>query len=317
MKKSVEQLAARFNTKPDVIETALEEDGSFDGVFEAFDKDNHIFTSAELSKKLDNFAKDAIDKLGADGQQLPSNIYNLAKGNAFEKKEKSWAKKHGITQWDDIDDLQEKIIVQIEAKSGKADDEKDTEIVRLKKLVLDTEKEKTDAVDTARSEFHEELTQRDVTATLNSIQIDEEGEKLENQKSILNAVVKGEFTFEYIDGKTVPFKDKEMLKNKVGDPMSLEEVLNPFAEKYVNVKSVPEGGRGGSSTAETNTGIKGIKTSDDFYEYAEKEGIEEGTEKYLDLMVKFKTEHPEINKRATIIWLINIRFFMAISPGKQ
>lgn len=295
MKKSVEQLAARFNTKPDVIEAALEEDGSFDGVFEAFDKDNQIFTSAELTKKLDNFAKDAIDKLGADGQQLPSNIYNLAKGNAFEKKEKSWAKKHGITQWDGIDDILEKIIVQTEAKSGKADDEKDKDITRLKKLVLDTEEEKKDAVDTARSEYHEELTQRDITATLNAIQIDEEGEKLENQKLILAAVVKGEFTFEYIDGKTVPFKDKEMLKNKVGDPMSLEEVLNPFAEKYVNVKSVPVGGRGSKSTIEINTGIKGIKTSEEFHEYAEKEGIVEGTEKFLDLMEKFNTEHPEIN----------------------
>lgn len=295
MKKSVEQLAARFNTKPDVIETALEEDGSFDGVFEAFDKDNQIFTSAELTKKLDNFAKDAIGKLGADGQQLPSNIYNLAKGNAFEKKEKSWAKKHGITQWDGIDDILEKIIVQTETKSGKADDDKDTEITRLKKLVLDTEKETKDAVDTARSEYHKELTQRDITATLDAIQIDEEGEKLENQKRILEAVVKGEFTFEYIDGKTVPFKDKEMMKNKVGDPMSLEEVLNPFAEKYVNVKSVPDGGRGGRSTTETNTGMKEIKTSEDFHEYAKKEGIIEGTEKHLALMVKFNTEHPEIN----------------------
>ncbi len=294
-KKSVEQLAARFGVKSDVIEKAFEEDGSLDSVFEAYDKDNHIFTHDELTKKLENYAKDAIDKLGADGQPLPSSVYNLAKGNAFEKKEKSWAKKHGITQWDGIDDLQEKIIVQIEAKSGKADDEKDTEIVRLKKLVLDTEKEKGDAVDTARSEFHTELTQRDVEFTLGRIHIDEEGEKLENQQAILRAVVKGELTFKYIDGKTVAFNGDEMIKNKVGDPKSLEEVLVPFAEKYVNVKSVPAGGRGGNSTEDSKTGMGVIKTSEDFYEYAGKEGIEEGTEKFLDLMTKFKTEHPEIH----------------------
>ena len=294
MIKSVEQLAARFNITPDVIEAALKEDGSLDSVFEAFDKDNQSFTNADLTRKLENYAKEAIDKLGTDGQQLPSSIYNLAKGNAFEKKEKSWAKKHGITQWDGIDDLQEKIISQIEAKSGKADDDKDTEIVRLKKLVLDTDKEREDAVKTATDDFNNQLTQRDVQVALGRINIDEEGEKLENQKDILNAVVKGEFTFEYIDGKTVAFKNGDMLKNKVGDPQSLTEVLNPFAEKYVNVKSVPEGGRGGSSTEPSKSGMGDIKTAEDFAEYAEKAGIEAGSGAYFDLMVKFNTEHPDI-----------------------
>jgi len=294
MTKGVEQLAARFNIKPDVIEAALTEEGNFDSVFETFDKDNQSFTNADLTRKLDNHAKEAIEKLGTDGQPLPSAVYNLAKGNAFEKKEKSWAKKHGITQYDGIDDLHEKIITQIEAKSGKADDEKDVEIGRLKKLVLDTEQEKGEAVDTARSEFHSQLTQRDVMAALGQIQIDEEGEKLENQKEILNAVVKGEFTFEYIDGKTVAFKNGDMLKNKVGDPQILSEVLNPFAEKYVNVKSVPEGGRGGSSTEQSKSGMGAIKTSADFYAFAEREGIEEGTGEFFDLQMKFNTEHPEI-----------------------
>ncbi len=293
MNKSVEQLAARFNVEPDVIEAALTEEGSFDSIFEAYDKENQTFSNSDLTKKLDNYAREAIDKLGADGQQLPSNIYNLAKGNAFEKKEKQWAKKHGITQWDGIDDLQEKILAQ--SNSGKADDENLAEIKRLKKLVLDTEKEKEDAVNTARSEFDRELAQRDVNLALSLIDIDEEGEKLENQKEILKAVVKGALTFERIDGKTVAFKNGDMIKNKVGDPMELSEVLVPLAEKYVNVKSVPEGGRGASSTSTTNKGIKSAKSAEEFYEKLEAEGIEEGTAAFFDKMTEFKEANPDIN----------------------
>lgn len=295
MNKGVEQLAARFKTTPDVIEAGLEKDSNLSSVFDAYDKDVQIFTHDELTKKLENHATEAIEMLGADGKQLPSKIYNLAKGNAFEKKEKEWAKKHGIIQWDGIDDLQEKIIGQVEAKSGKADTEKDTEIKRLKKLVLDTDKNKEDAVAAETAKFNEQLAQRDVESVLGKINIDETGEKLDNQKAILKAVVKGELTFEYKDGKTVAFKNGELLKDKVGDPMSLEGVLVPFAEKYVNVKGVPEGGRGGDSTEDTKTGVKSIKTKDEFHAYAEEKGIEEGTAEHYDLMQEFNEIHPEIN----------------------
>jgi len=295
MNKGVEQLAARFKTTSDVIEAGLKAEGNLDSVFEAYDKGVQIFTHDELTKKLENHATEAIELLGADGKQIPSKIYNLAKGNAFEKLEKTWAKKHGISAWEGIDDLQEKIIGQVEAKSGKADDEKDSEIKRLKKLVLDTDKERDEAVSTATKDFNGQLAQRDVESVLGRINIDETGEKLDNQRAILKAVVKGELTFEYINGITVAFKNGEMLKDKVGDPQSLEGVLVPFAEKYVNVKSVPEGGRGGDSTEDTKTGVKAIKTKADFYAHAESQGIEEGTAAYFDLMQEFNEIHPEIN----------------------
>jgi len=295
MNKGVEQLAAHFNVKPDVIEAGLKEESNLDSVFEAYDKTVQIFTHEELTKKLENFAKDEIDKLGADGQQVPSKLYNRIKGNAFEKKEKELAKKYEVAEWDGMDDLQDKIVTKVKAKSGKADDENLTEIDRLKKLVLDTEKEKGDVVEAAKAEFHEQLIQRDVDITLGRIHIDEEGEKLENQHAILKAVVKGELTFKYIEGKTVAFKGEEMQKNKVGDPQSLEEVLVPFAEKYVNVKKVPDGGRGANSTDDTKTGIKGLKSREDFYEHVEAEEIEEGTEAYLKVMTEFNEANPEIN----------------------
>jgi uncharacterized protein YdaU (DUF1376 family) len=289
-------LATQLKTEPGVLKEAFSNDANAESFFDEWNNKHKVFTTAELAKFTENSNREYIEKLGTDGKPLPSNIYNLAKGNAFEKKEKAWAKDYGIESWDDIDDLLDKIVRKKLEESGKATTEKDSKIEELKGLLKKADKEKEEAIAKEKGKFHNEYVGMRIETGAKKINIDAEGEALENQRNILKTMFMKEHSFTVNDDwKIVVLKDGNVIKDKVGDPLPFDDVFENFAPKYVKVKDVPSGGRGGSSTdKKTDKGFENVTSLDTLVEYAKKSGIEPGTEKFYELMVELKTKKPDI-----------------------
>jgi len=284
--KNVELLATLFNKKPDEIKEAIEE--KLADLINEYKETHKIFTSEELTKKIDNAKREAIDILGKDGKQLPSHIYDLAKGNAFAKKEKEIAAEYNIEEWKGIDDLFNKILEK--EKTDKATDqtliEKENLIKDLKQKLLSADAEKVKAIADEKGKYDAELIEGEINAGVFAIPIDSDDEKkLENQRRVLKTMFKDVHSFERRDGTTVILKDGEPIVNKIGDPVTIKELINEFAPQWVDLKKVPIGGRGGSSTdLSGKKGLSGLKNMNELIKYAESNDIKEGSEKFLELM---------------------------------
>jgi len=303
MERSVEVLATLLEQKPEVVEEAIKTDGELDKLVEQYKKDRHIFSSDELTKKIENANRDYIEKLAADGQQLPSALYNRVKGNAFEKQEKQWAREHEIDTWENIDDLKSQIIAKEIVKSGKAGGdvvvkEMEAKILELKGLVLSEEEKSKKAITETEGKVGKRMINFDINNAIKSVDIDAEGEKLENQREVLDAVFRRDHTFEYRDDKIVVLdKDGKLIVNKVGDPLDVSDVLNDIAPKWVDIKEVSKGGRGDKTTPiKTDGTLKTVSNMNELAEYAKSKNIEIGTAAFYDLMVQVGKENPSFNK---------------------
>jgi hypothetical protein len=174
----------------------------------------------------------------------------------------------------------------------------EAKIDELKKLVLAESELKEKAVTEERAKVGRRMIDFDIINAIKSVDIDAEGEKLENQRGMLDAVFKRDFSCEYRDDKTVVLdKDGKMIVNKVGDPLSVSDVLNDIAPKWVDIKEVSKGGRGGSPTKGKPDGtLKTVMNINELAEYAEGKGILPGTAKFFDLMVEVEKENPDYKK---------------------
>ena len=287
-------MAALFGKEPAVVEKALEE-GNLDSIVEEFQTSHQVFTAEELARKLDNHFRNEIEKLG-EKSELPPNIYNVAKANAFAKLEKEWAKEFGIEKWDSIKDLRDQIIASKESGDSNEENEKlKQRINELKQQVLDESKRAEEAEKNAEQKYAKDLASRDFNSVLTEIPIDAEDETLENQRKILSTMFASEYQLEVRDGQTVVLKDGNLLTNKVGDPLPLKDVVKDFAPKWVKLKGDPEGGRGGSSTTTRTNGYATMKSKEDFFAHMEKKGIRLGSAEMLTEMKAFTEAHPEIN----------------------
>jgi len=296
--KNVEQLAVLFDKKPEEIKEAIEKEELTDLINEYKEK-YKIFTSEELTQKIDNVKREVIDSLGKDGKSLPSHIYNLAKGNAFEKKEKQIAETYGIKEWKGIDDLISKVIEEKLINSGKATDEnladKEKLIKDLKEKLLNADTEKITAIAEEKGKYDKELIEREINSAIFAVPINsEDEEKLTNQRRVLKTMFKDIYGFERKDGITVILKDGEPIVNKVGDPVSMNEVINEFAPQWVDLKQVPTGGRGGGFTDTLGKKVSNLKNMKELIEYANSKDIQEGTAKFLELMQEAE-KNPDFN----------------------
>ena len=289
MEKNVEHLAVLFDKKPEEIKEAIEKD-ELAGLITEYKEKHKIFTSEELTQKIDNIKRETIETLGKDGKPLPSHVYNIAKGNAFEKKEKQIAEAHGIKEWDGIDDLISKVADKKLENSGKATDEtlieKENLIKELKEKVLSADEKQIVALAEEKDKYDKELIEREIDSAVRDVPINpEDEEKLINQQRVLKTMFKDAHSFERKNGTTIVLKDGEPIVNKIDDPVPIKEVINDFAPQWVDLKEVPTGGRGGSFTDTSGKkGLTGIKNMEELIKYAESKDIKEGSEKFLELM---------------------------------
>lgn len=287
--KNVELLATLFNKKPDEIKEVLKKDEGLAGLITDYKEGHKIFTSEELTQKIDNVKRETIDTLGRDGKQLPSHIYDFAKGNAFAKKEKDIAGAHSIEEWDGIDDLISKVAEKKLTDSGKATDEtlteKDKQIKELKEQVLNADEEKVIAIAEEKGKYDKELIEKEIDSAVFAVPINsEDEEKLTNQRRVLKTMFKDVHSFERKNGITVILKDGEPIVNKVGDPVPIKEVINEFASQWVDLEA-PTGGRGGSFTDTSGKkGLANLKNINELVEYANSKDIKEGSAAFLELM---------------------------------
>lgn len=282
--KSVESLAALLKVTPSVIEKTLSE-GGLDSVIDKYQSGVEIFTPDELAKKLKNHADDTIANLGSNGEDLPTHIYNRAKGNAFEAVEKKLAKANSITDFDGLEDLVSKIANKQIVESGKATGEKDDKIKELKSIIKKSdEKFETDKLELLKK-FDNEIIGIAVKDGVGLVPLDGDNDKfLENQSNILKTMFMANHIVERKEGLiVVSDKGGNLIKDKVGDPVPLNDVITAYAPEWVKVKSDPEGGRGASSTEQGNTGLSGVKSEDDLESYIDNLGIDPASAEALDI----------------------------------
>lgn len=297
--KVLAKLASLLKITPDVVKTAIEADDT--GFIEEWEGKHQFFTPDELTRKLNNAKQEAIDSLGTKGEPLPSNVYNRAKGDAFEKAEKDIAKDYGLTEWDGLKDLVARIVTQ-EKAAGKGDineavRSKDEKIEDLRTRLKTALEEKDKEIADVKTRFDDQLVDMEINSAVDELPIDAEGETLANQRDILKTMFKNKHKLERREDRTVVSDvNGNPIKNRLGDPVGIAEVLKDFAPKWVGLKSDPEGGRGGSSTdISKSQGLKSINNFDELLNYAEKHQIAEGTEKFFDLMQQVKEQNPSAN----------------------
>jgi len=290
--------ASELKKMPDVVE--IKDQEKFDSKLKELGEGLHIFTSDELTKKLENAGKDAIDSLGKDGSKIPSNIYNLALGNGLEKREKEIARLHGIDEWDGLDDLVARIETNAKKSTGKAQDdifkEKEEKISDLKNRLEQAINEKDQAITQKEQEFSSQLNNMDLDRAVNELPIDADEDNLDNRRELVKTMFLAKHKMDRKEGRPAVYDSEgNLLKDKVGDPQNLSVIVENFASKWVNLKEGPDGGRGGSSTVNTNKkGYKGITTKEELMSYAAKNNIQEGTEEFLTLMQDVQKENPDI-----------------------
>jgi len=267
--ESVKALAALLKSEPSVIEKSLEE-GGLNSVISKYQESVNIFSDDELDKKLKNHAEDTIANLGKDGD-LPQHIYSQALGNGLEKKEKALAKQHGIVEWNGLDNLVELIAQKEVSESGKATGEKDSIIAELKQLVKDNDKNHEEALAKQVKDFDNEIIRIAVKDGVSLVPIDGDNEtKIANQSEMLKTMFVSNHVIERKDGKLFVYdKAGNLIKDKVGDPVPLSDVIQAYAPEWVDVKSVPEGGRGASSTEKGNHGVPKFATDAEREAYIE------------------------------------------------
>jgi hypothetical protein len=267
---------------------------------EEWESGHQFFTPDELTRKLNNAKQEAVDALGTDGKPLPSNVYNRAKGDAFEKAEKDIAKDYGVTEWDGIKDLIARIVTH-EKDSGKGDlnealRTKEEKIEDLRNRLKTALEEKDKEIADVQQRFDSQLVDMEINAAIDELPIDAEGETLVNQRDVLKTMFKTKHKLDRREDRTVVSDAQgNPMKNRLGDPVGIAEVLKDFAPKWVGLKSDPEGGRGGSSTDVKSQGFKSINNHDELLNYAEKHQIEPGTEKYYDLVQQVLAQNPSAN----------------------
>ena len=272
--ESVKALAALLKSEPSVIEKSLEE-GGLDSVISKYQESVNIFSDDELAKKLKNHAEDTIANLGKDGD-LPQHIYSQALGNGLEKKEKALAKQHGIVEWNGLDNLVELIAQKQVSESGKATSEKDAKIDELKQLIKENDANHEKELAKKVKDFDNEIIRIAVDEGVSTVPIDGDNEKkIANQSSILKTMFVSNHVIERKDGKLFVYdKAGNLIKDKVGDPVPLSDVIQAYAPEWVDVKSVPEGGRGASSTEKGNHGVPKFSTEEEREAYIEEKEID-------------------------------------------
>lgn len=190
---------------------------------------------------------------------LPSDLYKVIKGATLEMTEKELAKKHGVSEYEGIDDLVSKAISK---NKGQTDDTKvqdlNQKIIDLQGINENLVTEKDEAITKAKSEYEGKILKRDQTDMVNAIRFDfsdvDDGDLetvTKQRKEIVTSVFDSKFTLAFQDDKVVVLdKAGELQKNPATlEPLPVSDVLKTIPVGLgMKLKSSENGGQGGSSS---------------------------------------------------------------------
>jgi hypothetical protein len=267
------------------------DDAKIDSLITDFKNSHKIFKTDEFDRLLTNTKTEYIQELVATKDQLPKPLYDRVKRDALSAQEKKIAEKYQISDYEGSEDLIEKIVIK--NKNGAPETEKDTEIQRLKQLVKDTEKEYLTKLEEANGKTKTFIVSEKLRTDLHSIELEATDDNALNE---MRGIILTNFNSKYnvsVENEKFIVSDKsgQVLKDKVGDPRPLSEVLRESIPSFIKVKQ-SQGGRGDFSS-QNSSGLTAIKTKDEYDKLRRERNIKPNSPEDLALFLEVKKANPE------------------------
>lgn len=254
--EDVTALAALFGSTAENVSTAIE-NGTVSELISGFTTNTKLIPVKDYPTLEANLKRQALMEL--DKTNLPADVFKYVKGSVLEKTEKELAKKHGVTEYQNLDDLVEAIIAT-KAKPASDDDSK-----RLKDRIVELETSHKTELEKVSKTFETRFINTELFRAVGELPIDAEGDKLKNQQEIVLAMAKQKIDFRMENDQVVAYRDGKLVSDSKLDPIPVKDVIADLAKDYVNLRH-EQGGRGDQSS--TN-GSKKI----DFEKYCVENGI--------------------------------------------
>jgi len=278
MDKSVAALSQLLELEKDVVKGALEDDSLVSRITD-FTEKNRIQKKDDFEKYEANTKKEARETYyselveEAKKGEMNGTLYSAIKGAALQMEEKAIAKKYGIENYKNLNDVIDQVT---KSKSGGTDNkELEDEVSELKQANLKLVKERDDAVSEERRKYKTRYLESKLDTSINDLPFDFDGlsaeEKKAAQKSTME-IVRSVFINRYdlgtdddYSGVTVSDKDGNVVKSEATrEPIPVVDVLAKLAKELnMKMKSPEKGGQGGtSSQSSTNMSYNSIDELD-------------------------------------------------------
>lgn len=252
--------------------------------------DFDAYTKNLKAQTTNEYFNDLVEK--AKKGEVPQDIYNPVKGAAYQQLEREVSKKVGITEFNGISDLIDKIITSAKTSKGDPDTEKIINELKLANTTL--LKEKEDAIKTVTNDFNQRFINKEKSALLNAVPFDfsnVKADELEKSKTktqtLLKSVFDAEYELKYNDNNVLIVADKQgkVLTNPATlEPIPAKDVLINLAKEYnLKLTSPDSGGQGGQSSASSNAAFTDAES---FYAYCRANNLDPHSREGLELLKK-------------------------------
>lgn len=242
-KNLIAAISKAFKIEESVFVSELEKENGTDEIIK--DKFS-VYTPTELATLIKNSNEAALENADFEITKVPKKLYSKIATAVLESKEKELAKTNGIDKWESLSDLVSKITEKIKSGTAQTTDEKDAQIATLKQTIKGMEETHKTALEAEQQKLQAELTGRDFNQSLSSLGLDYDGEVLTKQQTLFKNAFYAEHKMSNKDGKTIVIgQDGKPIVDKLGEPISPNEVLKSFATNYgFKLKQEDLGGRG-------------------------------------------------------------------------
>jgi len=296
--EDVAYISEQFGIEKEIVEASVN-----DGTLSARMKDamakKVIYSADEFEKFKTNLTAEAQTKYFNDLVEkakkgdIPTELYKPVKGSSLQQKEREYSKKYEITEFQDLDDLIDKVILKSSA-NGKPNTELEKQINELKSVNLKLAQEKEEALKTVEEKYRNQIIEREKLDAINKIPFDFSGVKSDDADkvrskthTILKSVFDAEYKMDYDDKGRLIVKDREgnVKKNSATlDPIPVNDVMIELAKEYnLKLTSPDTGGQGGQSSHQSSTLFA---TPEDFYRWCDTQSISPHSKEALEMWRK-------------------------------
>jgi hypothetical protein len=291
--QDVAYFVEQLGLEKEVVEAAIKE-GTLSQRIKDATKDQVVYkTPDDFEAFKTNFKTEVETKYISDLEEkakkgdIPQILYAPIKGAALQQAERELAKKHGVDEYDNLDDLVGKLIKT--SANGNVNEELQRQLDELKTRNQQLADEKEEALSTVEKDyknkfltkFKEDMV-KNVPHDFSSVNKDELTTYQERTRKVLTNVFDADYTLDYDEnGREVVKKDGDIIKNQnTYEPVPVLDVFTSLAKEIgQKLKSPDSGGQGGSSSGKT-TGS--YATVEEFEADMASKGIKNNDPKYIE-----------------------------------